>query len=117
MIKVGVLGAKGRMGSEMCRTITMAGDLDMALAGDGGDDRGPLADCDVIVDFTHPGAVMDNLRWCIAAGRNVVVGTSGFDDGRLAAVREWLGGGPGGRGGGGGHLSAGGGAVGRRAPQ
>jgi 4-hydroxy-tetrahydrodipicolinate reductase len=90
MIKVGVLGAKGRMGSEMCRTIAAAGDLDMAVAVDAGDDRGPLADCDVIVDFTHPGAVMDNLRWCIAAGRNVVVGTSGFDDGRLAAVREWL---------------------------
>jgi 4-hydroxy-tetrahydrodipicolinate reductase len=90
MIKVGVLGAKGRMGSEMCRTVAMAGDLDMAAAVDAGDDRGPLADCDVIVDFTHPGAVMDNLRWCIAAGRNVVVGTSGFDDGRLAAVREWL---------------------------
>jgi 4-hydroxy-tetrahydrodipicolinate reductase len=90
MIKVGVLGARGRMGSEMCRTVAMADDMDMAAAVDAGDDRGPLADCDVIVDFTHPGAVMDNLRWCIAAGRNVVVGTSGFDDGRLAAVREWL---------------------------
>jgi 4-hydroxy-tetrahydrodipicolinate reductase len=95
MIKVGVLGARGRMGSEMCRTVAMAGDMDMAAAVDAGDDRAPLADCDVIVDFTHPGAVMDNLRWCIAAGRNVVVGTSGFDDGRLAAVREWLAGSPG----------------------
>jgi 4-hydroxy-tetrahydrodipicolinate reductase len=90
MIKVGVLGANGRMGSELCRTVAMAGDMEAAAAVDVGDDRGPLADCDVIVDFTHPGAVMDNLRWCIAAGRNVVVGTSGFDEGRLAAVREWL---------------------------
>jgi 4-hydroxy-tetrahydrodipicolinate reductase len=90
MIKVGVLGANGRMGSELCRTVAMAGDMEAAAAVDLGDDRGPLADCDVIVDFTHPGAVMDNLRWCIAAGRNVVVGTSGFDDGRLAVVREWL---------------------------
>jgi 4-hydroxy-tetrahydrodipicolinate reductase len=91
MIKVGVLGANGRMGSEVCRTVAMAGDMEVAAAADVGDDRGPLADCDVIVDFTHPGAVMDNLRWCIAAGRNVVVGTSGFDDARLAAAGEWLG--------------------------
>ena len=91
MIKVGVLGAKGRMGSEVCRTVAMAADMEVAAAIDAGDDRGPLADCDVIVDFTHPGVVMDNLRWCIAAGRNVVVGTSGFDDARLAAAGEWLG--------------------------
>ena len=90
MIKVGVLGAKGRMGSEVCRTVAMAADMEVAAAIDAGDDRGPLADCDVIVDFTHPGAVMDNLRWCIAAGRDVVVGTSGFDDARLAAARELL---------------------------
>jgi 4-hydroxy-tetrahydrodipicolinate reductase len=90
MIRVGVLGANGRMGSEVCRTVAAARDMELAAAVDVGDDRGPLADCDVIVDFTHPGAVMDNLRWCVAAGRNVVVGTSGFDDGRLAAAGEWL---------------------------
>ena len=53
--------------------------------------REPLAGCDVVVDFTHPGAVMDNLRWCLGHGRNVVAGTSGFDQARLAAVRDWLG--------------------------
>ena len=42
------------------------------------------------MDFTHPGAVMDNLRWCIEHGLNTVVGTSGFDDDRLAQVRSWL---------------------------
>ncbi len=95
MIRVGVLGAKGRMGSEVCRAAGAAADLEVAAAVDEGDARDPLADCDVIVDFTHPGAVMDNLRWCIEHGRNVVVGTSGFDDGRLAAAAEWLGRAPG----------------------
>jgi 4-hydroxy-tetrahydrodipicolinate reductase len=91
MIKVGVLGAKGRMGSEVSRTVDAAPDLELAAGVDVGDTRDPLADCDVVVDFTHPGAVMDNLRWCLEHGRNVVVGTSGFDEARLAAVRDWLG--------------------------
>ena len=91
MIKVGVLGAKGRMGSEVCRAVGAADDLELAAGVDVGDARDPLSDCDVVVDFTHPGAVLDNLRWCLAHGLDVVLGTSGFDDARLAAVRDWLG--------------------------
>ena len=91
MIKVGVLGAKGRMGSEVSRTVGAAPDLELVAAVDVGDARDPLAGCDVVVDFTHPGAVMDNLRWCLKHGRNVVVGTSGFAEARLAEVRDWLG--------------------------
>jgi 4-hydroxy-tetrahydrodipicolinate reductase len=91
MIKVGVLGAKGRMGSEVSKTVDAAPDLELAAAVDVGDARDPLAGCDVVVDFTHPGAVMDNLRWCLDHDRSVVVGTSGFDDARLATVRDCLG--------------------------
>ena len=94
MIKVGVLGAKGRMGSEVCQAVDTADGMELAAAVDVGDARDPLADCDVIVDFTHPGAVMDNLQWCLSRGRNVVVGTSGFDEARLAAVTGWLGASP-----------------------
>jgi 4-hydroxy-tetrahydrodipicolinate reductase len=94
MIKVGVLGAKGRMGSEVCRAVDSADGMELAAAVDVGDARDPLADCHVIVDFTHPGAVMENLEWCLAHGRNVVVGTTGFDEARLALVAEWLGGAP-----------------------
>jgi 4-hydroxy-tetrahydrodipicolinate reductase len=94
MIKVGVLGAKGRMGSEVCRAVDSADGMELAAAVDVGDVRDPLADCHVIVDFTHPGAVMENLEWCLAHGRNVVVGTTGFDEARLALVAEWLGGAP-----------------------
>jgi 4-hydroxy-tetrahydrodipicolinate reductase len=91
VIKVGVLGAKGRMGSEVCRTVDAAAGLELAAAVDVGDARDPLAECDVVVDFTHPGAVMDNLEWCLSRGRNVVVGTTGFDEARLALVADWLG--------------------------
>jgi 4-hydroxy-tetrahydrodipicolinate reductase len=91
MIKVGVLGAKGRMGSQACATVDAAGDLELAAQVDVGDPITALAACDVVVDFTHPGAVMDNLRWCAGHGIAFVAGTSGFNEARLDQVREWLG--------------------------
>lgn len=90
MIKVGVLGAKGRMGSQVCSTVESSGDLTLTAQVDIGDSLDALADADVVVDFTHPGAVMGNLRWCIEHGVNAVVGTSGFDDARLADVASLL---------------------------
>jgi 4-hydroxy-tetrahydrodipicolinate reductase len=90
MIKVGVLGAKGRMGSLVCSTVESAGDLELAAQVDLGDPVEQLEGVDVVVDFTHPGAVMDNLRWCVDHGITALVGTSGFDEARLAEVRGWL---------------------------
>jgi len=89
-IAVGVLGALGRMGSEVCHAVEAADDLALVAAVDADDDRSPLRDADVVVDFTHPDVVMDNIQWCIEAGLHVVVGTTGFDDERLFTVREWL---------------------------
>ena len=68
MIKVGVLGAKGRMGSQACATVEAASDLELAAQVDVGDPITALEGCDVVVDFTHPGAVMENLRWCVEHG-------------------------------------------------
>ena len=90
MIKVGVLGARGRMGSQVGQAVAGADDMGIAAEVDEGDPRDALAGCDVVVDFTHPGAVMDNLRWCVGQGLDTIVGTSGFDEPRLAQVREWL---------------------------
>ncbi|HEX2314190.1 MAG TPA: 4-hydroxy-tetrahydrodipicolinate reductase [Thermomonospora sp.] len=90
MIKVGVLGARGRMGAEVCRAVEGAADLELAAAVDQGDARDALTGADVVVDFTHPEVVMDNLRWCVEHGLHAVVGTSGFDAGRVATVRSWL---------------------------
>jgi 4-hydroxy-tetrahydrodipicolinate reductase len=88
-MRVVVLGAKGRMGSEVVRAVLDAEDLELAGAFDVGDAL-DLSEADVAVDFTHPDAVMDNLKACIDAGVHVVVGTTGFSDERLAKVREWL---------------------------
>src|SRR5262249_13732889 len=95
MLKVGVLGAKGRMGSQISAVVAAEPDMTLAAGGGGGDDREALSGCDVVVDFTHPGAVMDNLRWRAGRGLDTVVGTAGFDDARTAEVARWLAAAPG----------------------
>ena len=90
MIKVGVLGARGRMGREVIRAVSETPDLHVAAEVDLGDERDALTGCDVVVDFTHPGVVMDNLRWCVEHDLDVVVGTSGFGEDRLDEVQGWL---------------------------
>lgn len=91
-LKVGVLGAKGRMGTQVCQAVEGASDLQLVAQLDEGDalDALTAAGVEVVVDFTHPGAVLDNLRFCIDHGIATVVGTSGFDEQRLTQVREWL---------------------------
>jgi len=91
-VKVAVVGAAGRMGTEVCRAVSAAPDLELAGALDVGDDRAAIlaAGAQVAVDFTTPDAVMDNLRWCIEHGVGAVVGTTGFDADRLDTVRSWL---------------------------
>jgi len=87
-VKVGVLGAAGRMGRQICGAVEAADGLELTAAVDTGDAREPLSACDVVVDFTHPDAVMDNIAWCVGAGLNMVVGTTGFTPERLATVRS-----------------------------
>jgi 4-hydroxy-tetrahydrodipicolinate reductase len=77
------------MGSEVVRAVTAAADLDLGPTFDVGDVI-DLAGADVVVDFTHPSTVMDNLKAAIDAGVHAVVGTTGFDEQRLAQLRSWL---------------------------
>jgi 4-hydroxy-tetrahydrodipicolinate reductase len=78
------------MGAEVCRTVQSAPDLELVAAVDLGDDRTPAEAADVIVDFTHPDAVMDNLSWCIDHGISAVVGTTGFSDERFDLLHSLL---------------------------
>src|SRR6204780_5762617 len=90
MTKVGVLGARGRMGRDVVRVVGESKDLEVVAEVDQGDELDALTGCDVVVDFTHPGVVMENLRWCVAHDLDVVVGTSGFAEDRVDEVRGWL---------------------------
>jgi 4-hydroxy-tetrahydrodipicolinate reductase len=80
------------MGVEVCRAVDAATDLELVAMIDQGDWLFNASDAgaEVVVDFTTPDVVMDNLHWCIDQGINMVVGTSGFSEPRLARVRSWL---------------------------
>lgn len=91
MIKVGVLGAAGRVGSAVVAGVNKADDLELVAEVSAGDSLQLLLDkdVDVIVDFTTPAAVIGNLDFCINNGIHCVVGTTGFDDERYQQVRDW----------------------------
>ncbi|MBU2662259.1 4-hydroxy-tetrahydrodipicolinate reductase [Actinoplanes bogorensis] len=91
-IRVGVLGARGRMGLEVCKAVDAASDLELVAMIDQGDELFSASDAgaQVFVDFTTPDVVMENLHWAIEQGISMVVGTTGFSEDRLAEVRGWL---------------------------
>jgi 4-hydroxy-tetrahydrodipicolinate reductase len=112
MIRVGVIGACGRMGQSVARAVADAEDLALVAAVDRSRVGQPIgrmighpeidvpvsdeldrlleAEVEVAVDFTHPDVVMDDVRWCIDHAIHVVVGTTGLDDERLDVIRGWL---------------------------
>jgi len=91
-IKVAVLGAKGRMGAQSVKAITSTKDLELVASLDLGDSLDSLlsSGAQTIVDFTHPDSVMGNLEFAISHGINVVVGTTGFDQAKLAKLETLL---------------------------
>lgn len=89
-IKVGVIGARGRMGSEVCRAVEAAEGLRLVGSYDQGDDLGDLGGADVVVEFSVPDASATNVAHCVAHGVHVVVGTTGWDDTKLDALRATL---------------------------
>jgi 4-hydroxy-tetrahydrodipicolinate reductase len=90
-IRIGVIGARGRMGTEVVRAVEAVDDLEVVAMVDAGDWLFSVSDADaqVVVDFTHPEVVMDNVRWAIDNGIHCVVGTSGFTPERLDTLRQW----------------------------
>lgn len=92
VIRVGVLGAKGKVGRAICEAVEAAPDLELVAQVDAGDRIETFVDSrtEVVVDFTSPAVVMPNLEFLVANGIHAVVGTTGFDEERLATVRGWL---------------------------
>ncbi|KFI71503.1 MAG: 4-hydroxy-tetrahydrodipicolinate reductase [Bifidobacterium merycicum] len=96
MVKVSVVGAKGRMGSHVVAAVNGADDMELALTLDAGDDltRIDRSNTDVVVEFTVPSVSLGNVLTLIAQGVDVVVGTTGWTDEKLAQVREAIANGP-----------------------
>jgi len=95
IIKVSVIGAAGRMGSTVCRTVEASPDTQLVGRYDLGDELGDLGGADVVVEFSVPGSAAANVAACIDRGRHVVVGTTGWTPAALAALTSQLAGKPG----------------------
>lgn len=89
--RVGVLGAKGRMGAEVCKAVSAAEDMRLVAALDAGDPVYSMTSegANIVVDFTNADASIEHLRWLIDAGVHTVVGTTGFTDEQIGQIREW----------------------------
>jgi 4-hydroxy-tetrahydrodipicolinate reductase len=92
VLKVGVVGARGKVGQEVCKAVDAVEDMVLVAAVDADDPIEELVTggAQAVVDFTHPDVVMDNLQFCIENRIHAVVGTTGFDAGRLDRLRSWL---------------------------
>ena len=92
MVRVSVVGAKGRMGSHVVDAVNGAQDMQLAFALDAGDDlmRITPENTDVVVEFTVPSVSLDNVLALVKRGVDVVVGTTGWTDERLAKVTAAL---------------------------
>ena len=95
MLNVGVIGARGKLGTLACDAVREADDLRLAAEIGRADSLDTLLGCEVAIDVTEPGAVMDHVSWCVDRSIHVVVGTSGFTEERLDEVRGRLGESPG----------------------
>jgi 4-hydroxy-tetrahydrodipicolinate reductase len=91
-VRVAVVGARGKMGTQTCAAVRAADDMTLVAALDQGDDLAELiaSQAEVVVDFTHPDTVMTTCGAAIDAGLHLVVGTTGFTDARLDQLRERL---------------------------
>lgn len=92
MTRVGVVGAQGRMGQQVCAAVDAAVDLELVARVDVGDSLDRLVDAgaQVAVDFTAPAVVMDTVEFAVAHGIHAVVGTTGMSPDRLDTIRRWL---------------------------
>lgn len=91
-IRVGVVGARGRMGTAACEAVGLDPDTELVAEVDEGDSLELLIEqrCQVVVDFTNPGVVMENIAFCVKNGIAVVVGTSGITPERVSNIELWV---------------------------
>ncbi len=111
MIKVGVVGALGKMGKEVIKAVLSQNDTELVMAIDvfkEGEDIGSIvvgktigveiksnieeaidsSRPDVIVDFTQPGLIFKNTQVYLAKKVHTVIGTTGLSEEQLAVLKE-----------------------------
>lgn len=90
VFRVGVLGAKGRMGAEVCKAIRQADDMRLVADIDAGDPVFSMLTegAEIVVDFTTPEVVVDHLKWLIENGIHAVIGTTGISEAAISDIRK-----------------------------
>jgi len=110
IMKVGLFGANGRMGRVLIEALDLSEDTALSVAtvrddsawvgmnvGElAGIGKKPVAcspisslkqdSADVMIDFTLPAVIENNLAWCVENKMPVVIGTTGLNDAQLAAL-------------------------------
>ncbi|WP_129842782.1 4-hydroxy-tetrahydrodipicolinate reductase [Streptomyces sp. RFCAC02] len=91
-LRVAVIGAAGRMGSEAVRAVESADDMELVAALRRGDPLQTLVDAgaEIAVELTRPDAAPANVDFCVGHGIHAVVGTTGWTEDRLTALRARL---------------------------
>jgi len=82
-----VIGHKGRMGKALSQAIEEAGHA-LRVGVEIGGDPAVVAQCDVIVDFSAPGALAGNLAAAKSAGIPILIGTTGLESEQFEAIEE-----------------------------
>lgn len=80
------------MGTVTCAAVAAADDLELVAAVGRGDELRPLADCDVVIDFSTADAARVALPWLAMHGVHAVSGTTGLTDADLGELRRAFGG-------------------------
>ena len=104
MIKVAIAGAGGKMGRALTEAVQADGSFTLAAALDapasaafgsvvggvrvGSDIKAALSAADLLIDFTRPEGTLAHLDACVAAGKSMVIGTTGFSAGQLARISD-----------------------------
>ncbi len=88
-MKVAIAGAGGRMGRTLIEAVGADPALVLAAAFDVGDDAArAIAAGDVLIDFTRPEGTLAHLAHCLALGRPMVIGTTGFTDSQKKTLAD-----------------------------
>ena len=80
MTAIGIIGSAGRMGAALVEAIVAAGQTHAGGVDQGDDLAALIAASDVLVDFSSPHALEATLDACVAAGKPIVVGTTGLEE-------------------------------------
>lgn len=112
VLKIGIVGAGGRMGRELIHAVQNTENVILGAAFERkgssliGADAGELAgvgslgikvsddltkqkdNFEVLIDFTRPEGTLEHIKFCVAHNKKMIIGTTGFDDEGKAAIKS-----------------------------